>query len=249
MDLNLKGKRALVTGASKGIGAAVAEVLAGEGCHLHLAARGADALEDLARRLRAAHGVEVTVHAVDLRVPADLERLAEAAADADILVNNAGDIPAGSLDQVGPEAWRHGWDLKVYGYVDLTRLVYARMRERGHGVIVNDIGAAGERPTAGYIAGSAGNAALMAFTKALGGAGPRDNIRVVGVNPGPVATERITAMAAASEGVASQLAALPFGRVAEPREVADLIAFLASDRATYISGTVVTIDGGMSAAG
>jgi hypothetical protein len=249
MDLDLKGKRALVTGASKGIGAAVAEVLAGEGCHLHLAARGADALEGLAVRLREAHGVEVAVHAVDLRVPADLERLAEADADADILVNNAGDIPAGSLDQVGAEAWRHGWDLKVYGYVDLTRLVYARMRERGHGVIVNDIGAAGERPTAGYIAGSAGNAALMAFTKALGGTGPRDNIRVVGVNPGPVATERITAMAAASDGVASQLSALPFGRVAEPREVAELIAFLASGRASYISGTVVTIDGGMSSGG
>ncbi|HEY2061559.1 MAG TPA: short-chain dehydrogenase/reductase [Amycolatopsis sp.] len=249
MDLGLKGKRALVTGASKGIGAAVAEVLAGEGCHLRLAARGADALEGLAARLREAHGVEVTVHAVDLRVPADLERLAEAAADADILVNNAGDIPAGSLDQVGPDAWRHGWDLKVYGYVDLTRLVYARMRERGHGVIVNDIGAAGERPTAGYIAGSAGNAALMAFTKALGGSGPRDNIRVVGVNPGPVATERITAMAAANADFAAGMAALPSGRVAEPREVADLIAFLASDRASYISGTVVTIDGGMSSAG
>jgi hypothetical protein len=244
MDLNLKGKRALVTGASKGIGAAVAEVLAGEGCHLHLAARGEDALADLARRLRAAHGVEVTVHAVDLRVPADLERLAEAAVDADILVNNAGDIPAGSLDQVGAETWRHAWDLKVHGYVDLTRLVYARMRERGHGVIVNDIGVAGERPTAGYIAGSAGNAALMAFTRALGGTSLRENIRVVGVNPGAVATERIVAMAAANDAFASTISALPAGRVAEPREVADLIAFLASDRAAYISGTVVTIDGG-----
>ncbi|SEP53265.1 short-chain dehydrogenase/reductase [Amycolatopsis saalfeldensis] len=249
MDLGLKGKRALVTGASKGIGAAVAEVLAGEGCHLHLAARGADALADLAARLRETHGVEVTVHVVDLRVPADLERLAEAAADADILVNNAGDIPGGSLDQVGAEAWRHGWDLKVYGYVDLTRLVYARMRERGHGVIVNDIGAAGERPTTGYIAGSAGNAALMAFTKALGGSSPRDNIRVVGVNPGPVATERMTTMAAANGDLADRLAGLGFGRAAEPREVADLIAFLASDRAAYLSGTIVTIDGGMSSAG
>ncbi|MDT8915291.1 SDR family NAD(P)-dependent oxidoreductase [Amycolatopsis sp. PS_44_ISF1] len=185
MELNLEGKRALVTGASKGIGAAVAEVLAAEGCHLRLAARNADALTALARRLTAAHGTEVAVHAVDLRVPADLERLAEAAADTDILVNNAGDIPAGTLDQVGPQAWRHGWDLKVYGYVDLTRLVYARMRERGHGVIINDIGASGGHPTAGYIAGSAGNAALMAFTKAPGPPPPRRHPRGGRRQPGP----------------------------------------------------------------
>ncbi|UOZ03743.1 short-chain dehydrogenase/reductase [Amycolatopsis sp. WQ 127309] len=249
MDLDLRGRRALVTGASKGIGAAIAEALAGEGCHLHLAARSADALEARAHELREAYGVEVTVHVVDLRVAADLERLAAATTDAGILVNNAGDIPAGSLDQVGPEQWRHAWDLKVFGYVDLTRLVYARLREAGHGVIVNVIGTGGERPTAGYIAGGAGNAALMAFTRALGGVGPRDGVRVVGVNPGPVATERIAAMRAANADVDASFAALPSGRVAEPREVADLVTFLASDRAGYISGTIVTIDGGRAAAG
>lgn len=249
MELNLTGRRALVTGASKGIGAAIAEVLAGEGCHLHLAARSEDALQTLAGRLRAAHGVEVTVHAVDLRVPEELERLAAATTDADVLVNNAGDIPAGTLDQIDRTRWRHGWDLKVYAYVDLTRLVYARLRERGQGVIVNVIGAAGERPRVGYIAGGAGNAALMAFTKALGGEGPRHGVRVVGVNPGPVATERIAAMRAANADVDASFAALPSGRVAEPREVADLVAFLASPRAAYVSGTVVTIDGGISAAG
>ncbi|QRP49126.1 short-chain dehydrogenase/reductase [Amycolatopsis sp. FDAARGOS 1241] len=249
MDLNLVGKRALVTGASKGIGAAIAEVLAGEGCHLHLAARSEDALQDLAKKLRDAHGVEVTVHAVDLRVPEDLERLAAATADAGILVNNAGDIPAGTLHQVDRDRWRHAWDLKVYAYVDLSRLFFARLGERGSGVIVNVIGAAGERPTAGYIAGGAGNAALMAFTKALGGDGPRRGVRVVGVNPGPVATERITAMRAANADVDASFAALPSGRVAEAREVADLVAFLASPRAAYISGTIVTIDGGISAAG
>ncbi|MEW2504730.1 MULTISPECIES: short-chain dehydrogenase/reductase [unclassified Amycolatopsis] len=248
MDLKLRGRRALVTGASKGIGAAVAEVLAAEGSHLHLAARSGEALEALARKLREAHGVEVTVHVVDLRETADLERLAEATADADILVNNAGDIPAGTLDQVGADRWRHAWDLKVFGYVDLTRLVYARLRAQGRGVIVNVIGAGGERPKPEYIAGGAGNAALMAFTRALGAEGPRDGVRVVGVNPGPVATERITTMRAANEDVDASFAALPSRRVAEPGEVADLVAFLASGRADYISGTIVTIDGGLSAA-
>jgi hypothetical protein len=249
MDLHLRGKRALVTGASKGIGAAVADVLAEEGCDLHLAARSKDALDDLAARLRATHGVGVDVHQVDLRQSADIERLANATADIDILVNNAGDIPAGSLDKVDPRSWRHAWDLKVYGYIDLTRLVYAEMRARGHGVIINDIGAGGERPDANYIAGSSGNAALMAFTRALGGHSPRDNIRVVGVNPGAVETERIVTMMNTSDAVRQAMAELPAGRVAKPREIADTIAFLASDRSAYTSGVIVTVDGGFCAAG
>jgi NAD(P)-dependent dehydrogenase (short-subunit alcohol dehydrogenase family) len=168
--------------------------------------------------------------------------------DIDILINNAGDIPAGSLEQVDQQTWRKAWDLKVYGYIDLTRLVYAQMRTRGHGVIINDIGSAGERADFDYIAGSAGNAALMAFTRALGGRSLRDGIRVVGVNPGPVATERIAAMMNASEGFGEKLAELPAGRIAEPREIADMMAFLASDRSAYTSGVIVTIDGGLCSA-
>jgi short-subunit dehydrogenase len=113
MDLGLRGKRALVTGASKGIGAAIAEVLAEEGCHLLLAARSASALDTLAERLRATHHVEARAHVADLRKREDVERLAESAADIDILVNNAGDITAGSLGQVGEEAWRHGWSPRL----------------------------------------------------------------------------------------------------------------------------------------
>lgn len=249
MDLRLRGKSALITGASKGIGAATAEVLAEEGCDLHLAARGKDALEAVAAGLRASHGVDVVVHPVDLRQSAGIERLAAEVPDIDILINNAGDIPAGSLDQVDQRTWREAWDLKVFGYIDLTRLVYARMRARGHGVIINDIGAAGERPDPDYVAGSAGNAALMAFTRALGGRSLRDNIRVVGVNPGPVATERIAAMLEASDTLRQRMAAFAAGRVAEPREIADMMAFLASDRSAYTSGVIVTIDGGHSAGG
>ena len=255
MDLHLRGKRVLITGASKGIGAAAAEVFAEDGCEVHLAARSGDALDALAARLSATHGVRCIGHAVDLRNGDDLPRLADAAGDVDILVNNAGDIPGGSLDKVDGATWRHAWQLKVFGYIDLTRLIYARMKARGGGVIVNDIGAAGERFDFDYIAGSAGNAALMAFTRALGSKSLQDNIRVVGINPGPVETDRIVSLMKTrakaqfgDEGRYRELMArFPLGRAARPREIADMMAFLASDRSGYTSGVIVTIDGGICA--
>ncbi|GAB2991411.1 SDR family oxidoreductase [Amycolatopsis acidiphila] len=255
MDLHLRGKRALVTGASAGIGAATAEALAEEGCALHLAARGKSKLDELAEKLRSAHEVEVHVHAADLRDPADLAGLADAVPELDILVNNAGDIPGGGLDTVDEATWRHAWELKVFGYVNLSRLVYARMKERGRGVIVNNIGASGERFDFDYIAGSSGNAALMAFTRALGSRSLREGVRVVGVNPGPVETERIVKLmktrADRQFGDENRyeefMSSLPLGRPAKPREIADLIAFLASGRSAYTTGVIVTVDGGISA--
>ncbi|MRH93211.1 SDR family oxidoreductase [Nocardia sp. SYP-A9097] len=248
MDLGLTGRTALITGASAGIGVAVAEVLAAEGCQLHLAARGKERLDEIADRLRAEYGVRIETHRADLRDQADIERLAEVTDGPHILVNNAGDIPAGSLAAVDDTAWRHGWELKVFGYINLTRLVYARMKRHGRGVIINDIGAAGERPDFDYIAGSTGNAALMAFTRALGGRSWRDGIRVVGINPGPVATERITKLIDSSDRFRAMAADFPFARPATPREIADAAAFLASDRSAYTSGTILTVDAGLSAA-
>lgn len=255
MDLRLRGKRVLITGASKGIGAAAAEAFAEEGCHLRLAARSRDQLDALAKELSLAHGIGIAVHAVDLRKPDDLTRLAREAADIDILVNNAGDIPRGSIDAVDDATWRHAWELKVFGFINLARLVYAQMKAHGGGVIINDIGAAGERFDAGYICGSAGNAALMAFTRALGGRSLADNIRVVGINPGPVGTDRylarMKARAAAELGDADRYVelqrGLPLGRPAHPREIGDLMAYLASERSGYTSGVVFTVDGGLSA--
>jgi NAD(P)-dependent dehydrogenase (short-subunit alcohol dehydrogenase family) len=255
MDLHLAGKRVLITGASKGIGAAAAEAFAEEGCHLHLAARSGDQLKALAERLRGKHQIDATAHVVDLRKADDVARLAQEAADIDILVNNAGDIPGGSLDKIDEATWRHAWDLKVFGYINLTRLVYARMKARGHGVIVNDIGNAGEKFDANYICGSAGNAAIMAFTRALGGKSLADNIRVVGINPGPVGTERhvtlLKTRARHQFGDESRYKefqhTLPLGRPAHAREIADLMAFLASDRSGYTSGVIYTVDGGISA--
>jgi NAD(P)-dependent dehydrogenase (short-subunit alcohol dehydrogenase family) len=255
MDLHLRGKRVLITGASKGIGAAAAEAFAEEGCHVSLAARNADALEALAKKLRTAHGVEVAVHVVDLRKPDDLAALAAAASDIDILVNNAGDIPGGSIDKIDEPIWRHAWELKVFGFINLTRLVYAKMKARGHGVVINDIGSAGEKFDANYICGSAGNAALMAFTRALGGKSLADNIRVVGINPGPVGTDRhVTLMKTRAKnqlGDENRYKELqkgfPLERPARPREIADLMTFLASDRSGYTSGVIFTVDGGISA--
>ena len=252
MDLHLRGKRVLITGASKGIGAAAAEAFAEEGCNLHLAARNVEQMQALADRLRASHQIDVRVHGVDLRDADALAKLAADAGDIDILVNNAGDIPGGSLDAIDEAKWRHAWELKVFGYINLTRLIYAGMKARGHGVIVNDIGAAGEKFDANYITGSTGNAALMAFTRALGGKSLKDNIRVVGINPGPVGTDRhVTLMktrAAAQLGDENRYRelqqGLPLNRPAHPREIGDLMAFLASDRSGYTSGVIVTVDGG-----
>ena len=251
MDLHLRGKSVLITGASKGIGAATAEAFAEEGSNVHLAARSTEAMQALAERFRAAHQVNVTAHTVDLRKSDDLHRLARETAGIDILVNNAGDIPGGSLDKIDEATWRHAWELKVFGYINLTRLVHADMKARNHGVIVNIIGAAGERFNYDYITGSAGNAALMAFIKSLGGRSLHYGVRVVGINPGPVETDRhiylMKTRARNELGDENRYSELmkdfPLGRAARPREIADMTVFLASDRSAYTSGVIVTIDG------
>jgi NAD(P)-dependent dehydrogenase (short-subunit alcohol dehydrogenase family) len=257
MNLDIAGKTVLITGASKGIGLAAARAFAAEGCHLHLAARDGAALEAARAEITAAHGVRVTVHAMSLAEPGTMPVLAARALDVDILVNNAGDIPSGPIDSLDFEVVRRGFQLKVLGYMELTQLYYARMKAAGAGVIINDIGNSGENWDANYIAGSTGNAAVMAFTKALGGVSMDDGIRVVGVNPGPVATDRMIKLmkrrALDMHGDAGRWEELfdlyPGGRPATPEEVADLMVFLASPRAGYITGTIVTIDGGIAARG
>jgi 3-oxoacyl-[acyl-carrier protein] reductase len=255
MDLGLKGKRALVTGASKGIGLAVARALAAEGCHLDIAGRGTAALEQARDALRQlAPDINVRVHGVDLSRVADQQRLAQACAGVDILVNNAGSNPAGALGDTSDEIWRASWDLKVFGYINLCRSLCLAMKDRRDGVIVNVIGYAGERLFSRYIIGSTGNAALMAFSRSLGSQSPDFGVRVVGVNPGYTATDRaesvLRKIAESKFGSAERWRDvereldLPFGRMAQPSEVADVVVFLASPRASYVSGTIVTVDGG-----
>jgi NAD(P)-dependent dehydrogenase (short-subunit alcohol dehydrogenase family) len=254
MKLELAGKLVMITGASKGIGLATALAFAAEGCSLHLAARSGDQLAANRDRITKEFGVEVDIYPCDLSQAAALEDLAGKCGEVDILINNAGDIPAGDLATVDDAAWRRGWDLKVYGYIHLTRLLYPRMQKRGSGVIINDIGNSGENWDANYIAGASGNASLMAFTRALGGVSLDYGVRVVGVNPGPVATDRMIKMMKrrATEWYGDDsrweelYAKYPGKRPATPEEVADLMVFLASPRAGYITGTIVTIDGGIA---
>ncbi|GAA6202729.1 SDR family oxidoreductase [Aquicoccus sp. SU-CL01552] len=255
MDLELRGKRVLITGASQGIGEGIAEVFAEEGAILHLTARSADKLEAIAARLRAAYGTEVSVYPMDLTGGEAPIALAEQVGDVDVLINNAGVIPGGNLWSTDDAAWRENWDLKVFGYINMCRVYYEKMKAAGGGVIINDIGNAGENFDPDYIAGTTGNASLMAFTKALGGRALDDNIRVVGVNPGPVDTSRIYKLlkrrAVDWYGDESRweelLNTYPRKRPAKVREIADLMAFLASDRSGYTTGAIFTVDGGITA--
>jgi 3-oxoacyl-[acyl-carrier protein] reductase len=252
MEFGLRGRKALVTGSSKGIGRACAEALAEEGCDVALVARSAVDLEAARAAIIAKHNVAVRVFALDLADSRNVDRLATDCADTEILVNNAGAIPGGNLDAVDEARWRAAWDLKVFGYINMTRRFYALMRERHKGVIVNIVGAAGENPDSDYVAGSSGNASLMAFTRAMGGAAPRDGLRIVGINPGPVMTERLVALmrgrAETRFGDAERWRELmhgyAFGRAAKPEEIAWMAAFLASDKSGYTTGSIVTIDGG-----
>ena len=252
MDLGLQGKTALITGGSKGIGRASAEVLADEGCNVILVAREQAALDAAAESIRARRQVNVRTISADLSNDAAVRRVAEQAGTLDILVNNAGAIPPGELLSVDDERWRRAWDLKVFGYISFCRVAYAAMKARGAGVIVNVIGSAGEKFPTGYIAGAAGNASLMAFTRALGKGAPADGLRVVAINPGPVETERHVMLQ--RDRAAKELGdperwrelakGMPFGRPATPAEIGYAVAFLASPKSGYTSGTVLTIDGG-----
>ncbi len=254
MELNLQGKVALITGASRGIGRAIADGLAAEGVHLHLVARSRIDLERARSELMERHSVHVEVHAMDLSQRGRAEALATRVGTVDILINNAGAIPTGPLNAVDEDIWRQSWDLKVFAYINLCRAMYGRMREVGSGAILNVIGTGGERHDPGYIAGVTGNAGLMAFTRAMGAAGPRHGVRVVGVNPGLTRTDRMEKQARIRARMAGRdpeqwprmLGRLPFDRPAEPVEVADVVVFLASPRASYVSGTIVTVDGGHS---
>jgi NAD(P)-dependent dehydrogenase (short-subunit alcohol dehydrogenase family) len=195
--------------------------------------------------------------AADLSDPVARERVYNTFPDIDILVNNAGAIPGGTIHDVDETAWRAGWDLKVYGYVGLTRHYLAMMEKRKRGVIINVIGLGGERLDATYIAGAVGNAGLMAFTRAIGGKSTQHNVRVVGVNPGPVLTDRVEVLgrkrAKSQHGDESRwresFAKMPYGRPASCDEIAATVVFLASDLSSYTSGTIVTIDGGIANSG
>jgi NAD(P)-dependent dehydrogenase (short-subunit alcohol dehydrogenase family) len=252
MDLRIKGKTALITGGSRGIGFGAAWALAEEGCNLHLVSRSPENLEAARKKILAAYKVDVQCHAADLGVSKTSTEIAKRLAGVDILVNNAGSIPRGTLTDMDDERIRDTWGLKLFGFMNVAREIYGSMCKRRSGVIINVIGASGERPRADYISGSMANAALGAMTRALGAEAPQFGVRVLGVSPGSTETDRQVvrwkAKAEKELGDAGRWRELttgfPYGRLATVDEIAATIAFLASARASYITGTIVTADGG-----
>jgi 3-oxoacyl-[acyl-carrier protein] reductase len=255
MDLQLAGRTALITGASKGIGRAAADALAQEGCNLILVSRTAADLTAAKGAIAAKSKVQIETIAADLSQSSSVDRLVRDFPNVDILVNNAGAIPGGQLLDIDEQTWRKAWDLKVFGYINMCRAYYAPMKKRGSGVIINVTGNAAQTHDPEYICGVAGNAALTAFSQSLGSVSPRDGIRVISLNPGPVETERLVNLmkkkARDRTGNADNwrelFKPLPFGRACAPQEVGAMITFLASDCCSYNSGSVVTIDAGLSA--
>lgn len=258
MDLGISGRVALVTGGSKGIGRAVAAGLASEGCRIAIAARGAEALRETAESL-AAKGAEVLTVAADLAEPDAARRVVESVVARfgrlEILVNNAGAIRGGDFLTTPAEAWADDWRLKVLGYVRMAQAAIPIMRTGHWGRIVNVIGAAARNPATTYMAGGIANAGLINFTRALADLGAPDGILVNAVSPGATATERwdrLVAQQAQAQGQsvetlrAEVAGKQPLGRIGRPEDVADLVLFLASERASFLTGASITVDGGAS---
>jgi hypothetical protein len=254
MDLNLRNKTVLITGGSKGIGLACAKEFAAEGCNLHLVSRTKEDLENAKKEIEAEHGVHIMIHVFDLSDSKNVDQLVKNCPKIDILVNNAGAIPAGDIQAVEEDRWRAAWDLKVFGYINMTRRYYPIMRDAGGGVIMNIIGLAGVRVDRNYIAGSAGNASIIGFTHAMGAHALDEGMRVLGVCPGAVQTERITTMlktrAKDEKGDENRwqdyFSGMPLNRPALVEEVADVVVFLCSERASWLTGTTINLDGGVA---
>jgi 3-oxoacyl-[acyl-carrier protein] reductase len=254
MNLDLTGKHALITGGSKGIGRAIAEALLAEGASVTLVARDVAQLEQTRAQIGEVCVDRVEIIAADLASDTGRTGLIKALATPDILINNAGAIRAGRLEDIAIADWRRDWDLKVFGYVYLCQLLMPKMAARGSGTILNIIGMAGRANRAAYISGSSANAALIAFTQAIGAEAQQSGLRVFGINPSPTLTDRMTDFmkqkAAAELGDAARWQEMvepgrfPYGRPANPGEVAALACMLVSPRVSYLNGTVIDMDGG-----
>jgi len=257
MDLAMTDKKALVTGASEGIGKAIALALAREGVDVAICARRKEPLEKTAAEIAKATGRKIVAIPADLTKPADAEHFVNKAHASlgriDILVNNAGSSPGGVLDHLSEEDWAQSLQLKFMGYVRCMKHVLPIMQKQKKGRVVNLIGNDGVKVSYWEIAPGAANAAGQNLTKSLASQYGKDNISFVVVNPGPVRTERWAGLVKAmardmklSYQEADKLApaSIPLGRIAECEEVANLVAYLASDLAFFVNGTMIEIDGG-----
>lgn len=259
MELNLSGKVAMISGASKGLGKAIAYAFADEGVKLSICARNEKQLAEIAADIRAIKDVEVIYTVADMKNEADIQQFVKNTIEKyeriDILINNAGSAPPGDFLEMKDEIWEDAWRLKFLGYMKLSREVFLHMKKQQNGRIINIIGTGGRQPMKDYMVGGHINAGLLNFTKLLANEGAPYNILTAGINPGPIKTDRWVGMIAKKASLAGQdpesfekdlLADIPLKRLALPEEVADLVTFLSSERASYITGTTITIDGGMT---
>jgi 3-oxoacyl-[acyl-carrier protein] reductase len=254
LDLQLAGKVAIITGASRGIGRAIAQTLAAEGMRLVLVARSRDQLDDLAASL----GTDCLVQSTDLRAP-DAPEAVVAAVIArfgrlDVLVNNAGATTRGDFLGLTDASWEDGFALKFYGAMRCCRAAWPHL-QASHGSIVNIVGVGGRTGSAEFAIGGAVNAALLNLTKVLADRGVRDGVRVNAINPGSIRTDRLQMRldrfaaahgldpAAAAERMAQSQGVSRFG---DPAEIACAVAFLASPQAAYCQGAILDIDGGQT---
>jgi NAD(P)-dependent dehydrogenase (short-subunit alcohol dehydrogenase family) len=257
MDLAMTGKKAIVTGASEGIGKAITQVLAREGIDVAICARRKEPLEATAAEIAKATGRKIHAFAADLTNAADAENFIKQAHKAlgriDILVNNAGSAPGGVIEHLSEDDWASALQLKFMGYVRCMKHVLPIMVQQNKGRVVNLIGNDGVKVSYWEIAPGAANAAGQNLTKSLASQYGKHNISFCAVNPGPVRTERWSGLVKAmardmnlSFEEADKLApsSIPLGRIAECDEVANLVAYLASDLAFFVNGTMIEIDGG-----
>lgn len=257
MDLGLRGRTALVAASSKGLGRAVAEELAAEGANLVLCARGAAALGTAAEEIRQAHGVRVLHVVADLSKPADVERVVSAATGefggVDVLITNTGGPPAGPFESHSAEAWAEATRGLLDSVVNLTRGVLPGMKARGWGRIVNVTSIAVKQPVDGLILSNSLRAAVTGFARTLANEVAPFGITVNCVMPGYTATGRVTELAERNAELRGTTAdveragwerQIPMARLGEVREFAAMVAFLASERASYTTGASVPVDGG-----
>jgi 3-oxoacyl-[acyl-carrier protein] reductase len=257
VDFGLRGKVALVSASSKGLGRAIAEELASEGANLVVCARGEDALRATAESIRKTSGVKVVEVAADVSQQSGIDLVARTALDSfgrvDVLVTNSGGPSSGSFESFTPEMWESATRLLLFSAVGLARAVLPGMKERRWGRILNVTSIAVKQPIDGLILSNSLRAAVTGFARTLANEVASLNITVNNIMPGYTRTDRVEELARAnSQKTGASLAdayarwekEIPMGRLGEPREFAALAAFLASERASYITGSSIAVDGG-----
>lgn len=257
MNLGLINKIALVCAASQGLGFAVADELAAEGCSLIVCARGEENLEKAAEAIRHDHGEEVLTVAGDLSVAADVQRIFAAGIDKfgqiDILVTNGGGPPAGNFDSINAEAWEQATRVVLSSVINLTRLVLPGMKERGWGRILNITSIASKQPVDNLMLSNSLRAAVTGFAKTLANEVAASGVTVNNILPGYTRTDRLVELfdfIAQKEGITTDEviarweSEIPMRRLGETKEFAALAAFLVSERASYITGSSIAVDGG-----